>query len=159
MKDQKDHPDDSSTFSQIFIQIVFAVKGRQSLIDPVWEERLYSYTTQIIQNKGQKVFAIGGIQDHIHIFVGMKPSCRLPDLVREIKKSTNIFVNRNNFTHHKFSWQSGYGAFSYSYSQMDHVVKYVMNQKEHHKATSFRNEYIAFLDKFEIEYDEKYLWD
>lgn len=149
----------SSTYSQIYIQIVFAVKNRDSLIEISWEERLYQYITGIIQNKGQKLIAINGTANHIHIFIGMKPNCCLSDLVREIKKSSNEFIAENKFTSHKFNWQEGYGAFSYSHSQIDSVYKYVINQKEHHKKVTFKDEYIEFLKKFEISYDEKYLFD
>ena len=148
----------SSTFSQIYIQVVFAVQNRDALIDVIWEERLYQYITGIVQNKGQKMIAINGIPNHIHIFIGMKPSCCLSDLVREIKKSSNEFIKENKFSKYKFSWQEGYGAFSYSHSQIDNVYKYVMNQKEHHKKVTFQEEYIDFLKKFEIEHDEKYLF-
>ncbi|MCZ8020710.1 MAG: IS200/IS605 family transposase [Cyclobacteriaceae bacterium] len=148
-----------STFSQIYIQIVFAVKNRDALIASTWEERLYQYITGIVQNKGQKMLAINGMPDHIHFFIGMKPNCCLSDLVREVKKSTNEMINENKLSKFKFNWQEGFGAFSYSHSQIDNVVKYVMNQKEHHRKISFQEEYIDFLKKFEIEYDEKYLFE
>jgi REP element-mobilizing transposase RayT len=148
-----------STYSQIFIQIVFAVKGRESLIHPSWEERLYKYITGIVQNKEQKMFAINGMPNHIHILIGIKPSCCLSDLVREIKKSSNEFINENKFTPFKFHWQEGFGAFSYSYSQLDNVIAYIMNQKEHHKKKTFKEEYISFLKQFNIEYNEKYLFE
>lgn len=149
----------SGTFSQIYIQIVFAVKGRENLILLDWEDRLYQYITGIIRAKEQKLIAINGMPDHIHIFIGMKPSCCISDLVREVKKSSNEFINENKLSKFKFHWQEGYGAFSYSHSQIDHVAKYVMNQKEHHHKVSFREEYIDFLKKFEIDYNEKYLFD
>lgn len=148
-----------NTFSQIYIQVVFAVKNRDALIDISWEERLYQYITGIIHNKGQKLIAINGMPDHIHIFIGLKPSCCLSDLVREIKKSSNIFINENKLSLFPFNWQEGYGAFSYSHSQIDNVYKYVMNQKEHHKKISFKDEYKDFLEKFEIEFDQKYLFE
>ncbi len=148
-----------STFSQIYIQVVFAVKNRDALIAASWEERLYQYITGIVQNKGQKMLAINGMPDHIHFFIGMKPSCCLSDLVREVKKASNEMINENKLSKFKFNWQEGYGAFSYSHSHIDNVAKYVMNQKEHHKKISFKEEYIDFLKKFEIEYDEKYLFD
>ena len=148
-----------STFSQIYIQVVFAVKNRGALIATSWEERLYQYITGIVQNKGQKMLAINGMPDHIHFFIVMKPSCCLSDLVREVKKASNEMINENKLSKFKFNWQEGYGAFSYSHSHIDNVAKYVMNQKEHHKKISFKEEYIDFLKKFEIEYDEKYLFD
>ena len=147
------------TFSQIYIQVVFAVKARESLIAPEWEERLYQYITGIVRGKEQKMLAINGMPDHIHFFIGMKPSCCLSDLVREVKKASNGFIKENKLSKFNFSWQGGYGAFSYSHSQIDNVVKYIMNQKEHHKKLTFKEEYIDFLKKFEIEHDEKYLFD
>ncbi len=148
-----------STFSQIYIQVVFAVKNRDALIDRSWEERIYQYITGIVQKKEQKMLAINGMPDHIHFFIGMKPSCCLSDLVREVKKASNDMINENKLSKFKFNWQEGYGAFSYSHSQIDAVVKYIMNQKEHHIKQTFRDEYIDFLKKFKIQYDEKYLFD
>ncbi|MEZ5024919.1 MAG: IS200/IS605 family transposase [Chitinophagales bacterium] len=149
----------SSTYSQIYIQIVFAVKGRQSLIQSNWEEELYKYITGIVQNKDQKMLAINGMPDHIHILIGMKPSCNLSDLVREIKKASNSFINEKKFCPFKFEWQEGYGAFSYSHSALDNVIGYIRNQKEHHHKKSFKEEYLDFLKKFEVEYKEEYLFD
>lgn len=148
-----------STYSQIYVQTVFAVKGRDSLINPEWEENLYKYVTGIVQNKGQKMIAINGMPDHIHLFIGMKPDCCLSDLVREIKKSTNIYVNENRFTRFNFTWQEGFGAFSYSHSQINEVFKYISNQKGHHKRKSFKEKYLEFLNKYEIEYNQKYLFE
>lgn len=149
----------SGTFSQIYIQIVFAVKHRNYLIQSSWEEELYKYITGIIQNKEQKVLAINGMPDHIHIFIGMKPSCCISDLVREIKKSSTNFINEKKFLEFKFNWQEGYGAFSYSHSHIDRVVKYIMNQKDHHKKVSFKDEFEDYMRSYEIEFQEKYLFD
>ena len=149
----------ANTFSQIYIQVVFAVKGRDNLIQLHWEERLYQYITGIVQNKGQKMLAINVMPDHIHFFIGMKPSCCVSDLVREVKKASTDMINENKFSKSKFNWQEGYGAFSYSHSHIDAVAQYVMNQKKHHKKQTFKEEYIDLLKKFVIEYDEKYLFD
>lgn len=149
----------ADTFSQIYIQLIFAVQNREALIENVWEEELHKYITGIVQNKDQKMIAINGMPDHIHIFIGLKPSCCLSDLIREIKKSSDTFINENKFSKKHFNWQEGFGAFSYSHSQIDAVYKYVMNQKEHHKKQTFKEEYVEFLKKFEVEYDEKYLFD
>jgi putative transposase len=148
-----------STYSQIYIQVVFAVKGRESLIKEQWEEELYKYITGIVRNKGQKMLAINGMPDHIHFLIGMKPSCRLSDLVREVKKSSNDFIKEKKFVKYKFNWQEGFGAFSYSHSHLDKVIKYIMNQKFHHRKKSFKEEYIEILRKFEIEYKEEYLFE
>jgi len=147
------------TYSQIYIQIVFAVKHRDALIHETWEERLYKYITGIVQTKEQKLLAINGMPDHIHILIGMKPSCCLSDLVREIKKSSNEFITENKFCKLAFNWQEGYGAFSYSHSQLDDVITYINNQKEHHKKKTFKEEYTGFLKKFNIEYEERFLFD
>ena len=148
-----------STYSQIYIQIVFAVKNRQALIASSWEEELYKYVTGIVQNKGQKMLAINGMPDHIHIFIGMKPSCCLSDLVREVKKASNGFIKEKEFSKYKFEWQEGFGAFSYSHSSLDNVIRYIKNQKEHHKNRSFKEEYIDFLEKFNIEFKDEYLFE
>ena len=147
------------TYSQIYIQIVFAVKHRKSLIDSSFEEDLYKYISGIVRNKGQKLLAINGMPDHIHLFLGLKPSCSLSDLVREIKKSSNEFIKENGFCNYRFNWQEGYGAFSYGHSQIDTVIKYIQNQKQHHKKKTFKEEYIELLDKFNVEYENKYLFE
>ena len=148
-----------STYSQIYIQIVFAVKHREALITIEWEEELYKYITGIVTNKQQKLLAINRMPNHIHILIGMKPTCCLADLVREIKKSSNTFINEKKFTKHIFNWQEGYAAFSYSHSALDNVIAYINNQKAHHKTKTFKEKYISFLKEFKIEYDEKYLFE
>lgn len=147
------------TFSQIYIQVIFAVKGRDSLIQSTWEEELYKYITGIVKNKEQKMLAINGMPDHLHFLIGMKPSCCLSDLVREIKKSSNDFIKEKKFSKFKFQWQEGYGAFSYSHSALTEVIQYINNQKEHHKKKTFKEEYTGFLIKFEVNFNEAYLFD
>ena len=149
----------ADTFSQIYIQVVFAVKGRDSIIDSSWEEELYKYISGIVLNKDQKMLAINGMPDHIHFLIGMRPSCCLSDLVREIKKSSNVFIKEKKFTKFRFEWQEGYGAFSYSHSGLDNVIGYIMNQKEHHTKQTFKEEYLEFLRRFEIEFKDEYLFD
>jgi REP element-mobilizing transposase RayT len=146
------------TFSQIYIQTVFAVRNRECLIRPFWEEELYKYITGVIQNKGQKMLQLNGMPDHIHFLIGMKPSCCLSDLVREIKKSSTDFVNEGNFIRSKFHWQEGFGAFSYSHSSLNDVIGYIQLQKEHHRNLSFKDEYLSLLASFEIEFKEEYLF-
>jgi len=148
-----------NTFSQIYIQIVFAVKGRNSLIQASWEDELYKYITGIVQKKEQKMLAINGVSDHIHFLIGMKPTCCLSDLVREVKKASNDLINEKKISPLPFSWQEGYGAFSYNHSSLDKVIGYIMNQKEHHKKQTFKEEYISFLNAFMIPYDERYLFE
>lgn len=149
----------AGTYSQIYIQLVFAVQNRDALIHKDWEERLYQYITGVIQIKNQKLIAINGTSNHVHIFIGMKPNCCLSDLVREIKKASSQFISENKLSPFKFNWQEGFGAFSYSHSQIESVCKYISDQKTHHKRASFKEEYLSFLMKFEIEHDEKYLFD
>ena len=149
----------ADTYSQIYIHIVFAVKNRQALIQPEWENELQKYITGIVQNKTQKMLAINGTKDHIHFLIGMKPDCCLSDLVREIKKSSGNFIKEKHFSKYKFQWQEGFGAFSYSYSQLTNVIEYIENQKEHHKKRSFKDEYLAFLKAFRIEYKIEYLFE
>jgi putative transposase len=147
------------TFSQIHIQIIFAVKNRNSLIQPSWENELYKYITGIVQKKGQKMLAINGTNNHIHFLIGMKPSCCLSELVREIKKSSNHFISEKKFSNARFEWQEGFAAFSYSFSALDNVIRYISNQKEHHCRKTFREEYEAFLRRFRIEYKDEYLFN
>uniref|UniRef100_UPI0032176FEA IS200/IS605 family transposase n=1 Tax=uncultured Draconibacterium sp. TaxID=1573823 RepID=UPI0032176FEA len=149
----------ADTFTQIYIQIVFAVQNRKALIQKQWEEELNKYITGIVQNKGQKLLAINGTNNHIHIFIGMKPTCCLSDLVREIKKATSTYIKDKNFSNHPFKWQKGFGAFSYSHSQLTDMIKYIDNQKEHHRQKTFKEEYLAFLKAFEIEFKNEYLFE
>lgn len=149
----------ADTYSQIYIQTIFAVQNRDALIQPKWEEELYKYITGIVQNKGQKMLAINGTSNHIHFLIGMKPTCCLSDLVREIKKSSNIFIKEKKFTSFNFQWQEGFGAFSYSHSQLTDVIKYIENQKEHHRKHTFKEEYLSFLKAFQVEFKNEYLFN
>jgi len=128
------------------------------MIQSAWKEELFKYISGIVRNKGQKMLAINGMPDHIHFLIGMKPSCCLSGFVREVKKSSNEFIKEKKFSKFKFNWQEGYGAFSYSHSQIDRVIKYIMNQEKHHKKQTFREEYLDFLNKFEIEFKDEYLF-
>jgi putative transposase len=149
----------SGTFSKMYTHIVFAVKRRESLINPLWEEDMFKYITGIVQNKGQKMLGINGVSNHIHFFIGFKPSCRVSDLVMEVKKSSNNWINDNHFNRHNFSWQEGFGSFTYAESQIDTVCKYIANQKLHHGEVTFREEYLKLLDEFKVEYKEEHLFD
>jgi len=141
----------ADVYYRLYIQIVFAVRNRNALIDSSWEDDLHKYTTGIIQKRGHKLLAIGGMSDHIHIFIGLKPSESLSDLVREIKKATQAYISENGLTPFQFRWQAGYGAFSYSHRQIDTICKYVMNQKQHHKNVTFKDEFNKMMQEFEID--------
>jgi putative transposase len=149
----------ANTYSQIHLQIVFAVKGRQSLISKNNREELHKYITGIIQKREQKLLAIFCMPDHVHILVGVRPSILVSDLVRDIKANSSKFINDKNWSREKFSWQEGFGVFSYSKNDINSVVHYILNQEEHHKTKTFREEYIGLLEKFEIDYNENYLFE
>jgi putative transposase len=149
----------AGAYSQIYIQIVFAVKGRENLLDKKWREDLFKYISGIITNKGQKSIIVNGVSDHVHIFVGLKPTITISDLVRDIKNNSTNFINDQKLVIGKFAWQEGYGSFSYAHSQIEQVYNYILNQEQHHKEKTFKEEYIEFLRKFEIEYNEKYLFE
>ncbi len=149
----------ANTYTQMYIQIVFAVKRRQNLIQKNWKDELHKYICGIVNGKGQKVYAIGGVEDHIHILVSIKPNISISDLVRDIKANSSKWINENEFVRGKFQWQEGFGAFSYAQSQLDNVIAYINNQEQHHQKKKFKDEYLTLLQKFDIEYDEKYLFD
>jgi REP element-mobilizing transposase RayT len=149
----------AGAYTQLYIQVVFAVKGRENLIAKTWKDELHKYISGIITNKEQKSIIVNGMPDHIHAFIGLKPSMKISDLVRDIKNNSSNFINEKRFVRGKFSWQEGYGAFSYSHSHIEHVYNYILNQEEHHKKRSFREEYLELLNRFEIEYNEKYLFE
>lgn len=148
-----------NTFSQIYLQFVFAVKHRQSLIPAAHKEELHKYITGLVQNRKAKMLAVHCMPDHAHVFVGFKPTILIADFVKEIKVESNEFINDKKWIATKFSWQEGYGVFSYSHSHIDNVVKYVLNQEQHHRKKTFRQEYVDFLQKFEIPFEERFLFD
>lgn len=149
----------SNTFSKIYLQFVFAVKGRQSLIPKSNKEELHKYITALVQSRKAKMLAINCMPDHIHLFVGFKPSVLISDFVKQVKVESNEFIKLKNWIKGNFSWQEGYGVFSYGHSQIDRVCKYVLNQELHHKKKTFKEEYLDFLNKFSIPYEEKYLFE
>ncbi len=148
-----------SSFSKFYIQVIIAVKGRENLIANSWKEELYKYISGIITGKGQKSIIINGMSDHIHLFIGLRPEIAVSNLVRDIKNNSSNFINDRKFVRGKFSWQAGYGAFSYSHTDIDRVYNFVLNQELHHKKTTFKEEYYELLKKFEIEFKEEYLFD
>lgn len=148
-----------NTFTQLYIHFVFAVKNRNALINRSWEDKLYKYITGTVQKMGQKMLRINGMPDHIHFLIGLKPDIAISVLVREVKKSSSSYIKEKGLTKYNFNWQSGFGAFSVSHSQLDKVINYIINQKEHHRKRTFKEEYIELLRKYEVEYDEKYLFE
>ena len=148
-----------NTYTQIHIHGIFAVQNRSSLIHDTWQEELYKYITGIIQNHGHKLLQIGGMPDHVHILFGMRSSESLSDLMKAVKGESSEWINKRRFVRGRFSWQEGYGAFSYSKSQLNNVMKYISRQPEHHKKKDFVSEYIDFLRAFGVEYNEKYVFN
>ncbi len=149
----------AGTYSQIYIQVVFAVKGRQNLLCKDWRDEVFKYMCGIIKNKGHKPITVNGVSDHVHAFIGLRPAMALADLVRDVKNNSTNFINEHTWIPGKFCWQEGYGAFSYSHSQIETVYNYILNQERHHGQQTFQAEYLDFLKKFGIEYDMKYLWE
>jgi putative transposase len=149
----------ANTYTQIYLQLVFSPLGRENLIPTKHKEELNKYTTGIIQNRKHKLLAINYMPDHVHILIGYQPSQPLTDLLRDIKSNSSLFINKNKWLPGKFQWQGGYGAFSYSKSQIDDVINYIRNQEEHHKRSTFKEEYLNILKKYAVEYDEKYLFN
>ena len=148
-----------NTYTQIYIQIVFAVLGRQSLIRRDCKEELHKYVTGIIQNRPQKLIIINSMPDHAHILVGLKPDIALSDLVRDVKAISSKFINAKRWVTGKFFWQEGFGAFSYSHAELDNVIHYIQNQQAHHVRKSFKHEYLEMLRRSNVEFDTKYLFE
>ncbi len=147
----------SNTYTQIHIQIIFAVKYRMALINDKWKDELYKYITGIIQAQKHKLLIINGTADHVHILVGYRPHQSLSDLLQDIKGSSSKWINEMKFTHSKFAWQEGYGAFSYSHSDLSKVINYITNQEQHHKKLTFLDEYKSFLNAYDVAFDERYI--
>ena len=149
----------ANTYNQIYIHLVFAVQGRISLIMPQWKEELYKYITGTIESHGHHLYAIGGMEDHIHILVSMSPAQSIQDLVRDTKRASTLWINGKHLVLGNFAWQKGYGAFSVSKSVVDKTIQYINNQYEHHHKKTFREEYIEFLKAYNIPYDERYIFE
>jgi len=146
-------------FTQLYIHIVFSPKYRERLLIKEIRSRVFSYISGIISNRGHKSMIVNGMPDHVHILIGQNPDDKISDLVRAIKKDSSVFINDNNLLRGKFHWQDGYGAFSYSRSQLDSIYNYIANQELHHKKRTFREEYKELLKKFSISCEEKYLFE
>ena len=148
----------ANTYTQIHIQFIFAVKYRDGVIRSSWKDELYKYITGIAKNNNHKLICINGTSDHIHILVGLRPTQSISDLLQDIKGNSSKWINEKKFTKTKFEWQEGYGAFSYGKSQVKDVITYIENQEQRHQKKTFKEEYLDFLKKFEIDYDEKYIF-
>jgi REP element-mobilizing transposase RayT len=148
----------ANTYSQIYLQFVFAVKGRVSLIPKQHKDELHKYIAGLVKNRNVKLLAINCMPDHTHLFVGFKPNILISDFIKEIKVESNEFINSKKWIKGKFAWQEGYGVFSYSQSHFKTVIDYVANQEKHHQKKSFKEEYLDFMKKFEINFEEKYLF-
>jgi len=148
----------ANTYTQIHIHAIFAVQNRLSIIQKRWQDELYQYITGIITNNNHKLLQIGGMPDHIHVLLGMRPTQSVSDLIQIIKGNSSIWINEKRLIRGKFSWQEGYGAFSYSKSQVNNVISYIQNQEEHHKKRTFAEEYMEFLKLFKIDFDERYIF-
>lgn len=148
----------ANTYTQIHIQAVFAVQNRACIINKNWEDELYKYITGIIQKNNHKLLAINGMPDHVHVFFGFRPTQSLSDLMQDIKGDSSRWINKMGFLRSRFSWQEGYGAFSYSKSHVQNVIRYINNQKEHHRKKTFTEEYLDMLRKFEVDFNEAFIF-
>ncbi len=147
----------SNTYTQIHLQLIFAVKYRAAVIKNDWKNDLYKYIAGIIENQKHKLLIINGVADHMHILIGYRPHQSLSELLQDIKGDSSRWINENNLTQSNFSWQQGYGAFSYSHSHLLQVINYIKNQENHHKKIPFMDEYKLFLKTYEVEFDERYI--
>ena len=149
----------ANTYHQLYIQVVFAVKYREAVIDNEWKSTLFGVIGNLINETGCKAIIVNGVEDHVHCFLGLKPVVSISELMKTVKAKSSKYINDNHLTKLRFEWQEGYGAFSYSHSQINTVYKYIANQEEHHKKQTFRKEYLEFLDKFEVPFDERYVFE
>ena len=149
----------ANTYSQMYVQVVIVVKFREALIQKTWKEELCKYITGIVTNKGQKMLRVNGVENHIHMLLNIQPNITLSDLMRDVKANSTKWINDQGFCKHSFRWQEGFGAFTYSISQLDNVIKYIDMQEEHHKTKTFKSEYLSLLKNFEVDYKEEYLFD
>ena len=148
----------ANTYHQIYLQTVFAVKYRNAVIDKVWKETLFGVIGNLINGTKCKTIIVNGVEDHVHCFLGLKPVVSVSDLMKTVKAKSSKYINDHKLTPERFEWQDGYGVFSYSQSAVDHVYKYIQNQEAHHQKQTFRDEYLEYLKKFKVEYDEQYIF-
>jgi REP element-mobilizing transposase RayT len=149
----------ANTYHQIYIQAVFAVKYRAAVLDKDWRASVFSVIGNIINETGCKAIIVNGVEDHVHCFFGLKPTISISELMKTVKARSSKYINDNRFLPNRFEWQVGYGAFSYSNSQIDSVFKYIKNQEKHHAKKTFKEEYVATLEEFQIPYDERFIFE
>ena len=149
----------ANTYHEVYIQVVFAVKYREAVIANEWKSTLMSVIGNLINETGCKTIIVNGVEDHVHCFLGLKPTVSISELMKTVKSKSSKYINDHHFTNSRFEWQEGYGTFSYSHSQIDAVYKYIVNQEEHHKKQTFKEEYLEFLDKFKVSFDERYIFE
>ena len=149
----------ANTYHQIYLQIVFAVKYRNAVLDKSWRTQLFAVIGNLINKTGCKTIIVNGVEDHVHCFLGLKPVVSVSELLKTVKSKSSKYINDNALTENRFEWQKGYGVFSYSQSQIDNVYKYIANQEKHHAKLSLKDEYLEFLNRFKIEYDDNYLFE
>jgi REP element-mobilizing transposase RayT len=147
------------TFTQMYVQVVFAVYKRENILNKNIQARIFEYICGILKDLGHKPIAVNGISDHIHILFGLNPNKSISDTVHDIKRGSSLFINENELLPGRFSWQEGYGGFTYSRSQIDYVYKYIMNQEKHHEGKTFREEYRELLEEYDIKYDQRFLFE
>jgi putative transposase len=148
----------ANTYHQIYLQTVFAVKYRKAVINKSWKNKLFAVIGNLINEADCKTIIVNGVEDHVHCFIGLKPAVSVSELMKKVKAKSSKYINDHSLTSSRFEWQEGYGVFSYGQSQVDGVCRYIQNQEAHHKKQTFRNEYLNFLRKFKVEYDEQYIF-
>jgi putative transposase len=158
LRQERHLPSMANTYTQIYIHVVFAVEGRQNLIKPEYNDELQKYITGIVSGQNQKMIAINNLPDHLHLLIGLRPDSALSDLMRDVKAGSSKFINEKRWVMGRFSWQEGFGAFSYSRSQLGAVIRYIEDQQKHHAKKLFRDEYVELLERFGVEYDRRYIF-
>ncbi len=158
LRPERHLPGMANTYTQIYLHVVFAVEGRQNLISAEHNDELQKYIAGIVSGQKGKLIAINNLPDHVHVLIGLPPDLALSDLVRDVKAGSSAFIKRKRWVAGRFSWQEGFGAFSYSRSQLDTVIRYIQSQQKHHARKSFREEYVELLERFGVAYDERYIF-
>ena len=149
----------ANTYHQVYIQAVFAVKYREAVLHEDWRKDIFAIIANLINETGCKTIIVNGVADHVHCFIGLKPTISISELMKTVKAKSSKYINDNRLLLNRFEWQEGYGAFSYSHSQIKEVYNYIANQEDHHKNETFKDEYLKYLENFEIPYDTHYVFE